>query len=74
LQQLLNNPLLMAVGGRMTPIALPVYRLIRRLNTENVERVSITPETRQRLQQQFMPEVGKLSSLLGRDLTYWCRD
>jgi hypothetical protein len=74
LQRLLNNPLLMAVGGRMTPIALPVYRLIRRLNTETVERSSITPETRQRLQQQFMPEVAKLSDLLGRDLTYWCRD
>ncbi len=31
-------------------------------------------KVRKRLQKQFAPEVKRLSKLLGRDLTHWCKD
>jgi hypothetical protein len=33
----------------------------------------MSQELRQQLQQEFLPGVERLSRLLGRDLTYWCR-
>ena len=32
------------------------------------------PDLYKCLQDEFLPEVESLSELLGRDLTYWCRD
>jgi hypothetical protein len=33
----------------------------------------MAPELRERLTEEFRPEVEKLSELLDRDLTYWSR-
>jgi Sulfotransferase domain len=35
---------------------------------------SMNQEMRQQLQQQFLPSVERLSQLIGRDLTHWCRE
>ena len=72
-QRVLNNPLLMTIGGRMPVLALPLYRAIRRVNTEHFKREPMDAALRRRLQQQFLPEMERLSALLGRDVTYWCR-
>jgi hypothetical protein len=47
---------------------------LRRLNTSPVARTALAPELRQRLNEEFAPEVERLSALLGRDLTGWSRD
>lgn len=46
---------------------------LRRLNTRYEPRSSLDPELRRRLQAEFASEVERLSVLLGRDLTPWCR-
>jgi hypothetical protein len=50
-------------------------RFIRRLryaNARHTQRSPLDPDTRQRLQAEFSPEVERLSELLGRDLMFWC--
>jgi len=46
---------------------------LKRWNTVYTERQPLTPATRHQLQIEFLPEVEKLSQLLDRDLTHWCR-
>ena len=36
-------------------------------------RTPMNPATRRALQQEFLPEIERLSELLGRDLIHWCR-
>jgi len=72
-QRMLNNRFLMAIGGRMPALALPIYRAIRRVNTEHFQRQPMSPALRRRLQQQFLPEMERLSEMVGRDVTHWCR-
>jgi hypothetical protein len=43
------------------------------LNSINEPRPPIEPELRDRLQKEFFPEIQRLSTLLHRDLTAWCR-
>jgi hypothetical protein len=45
-----------------------------RAYTEYKKRDSMKPETRQMLHELLLPEMERLSELLGRDLTYWCQD
>ena len=45
-----------------------------RLNEVPQQRAPIDAELRRRLQQHFRPEVERLSSLLQRDLTFWCNN
>ena len=45
---------------------------LRRLNTNFTPRPPMPEELRRRLQREFAPDVGRLSELLGRDLTHWC--
>lgn len=44
---------------------------LRKLNTQYISRQPLSPELRNRLQDEFAPEVKSLSELLGRDLTHW---
>ena len=74
LQRLLRNPRLVSLVAPIEPIVLPAYTLLRRLNVKRVPRSPLPPELRQRLQEEFVPEVRKLSDLLRRDLMHWCRD
>ena len=47
---------------------------LRKLNTAPATRQTIDTELRRRLDEEFAPEVERLSALLGRDLTGWSRD
>ncbi|MFO8090232.1 MAG: hypothetical protein R6U13_10380 [Desulfatiglandaceae bacterium] len=44
------------------------------LNTRVEKRPPMDPELRSKLQEEFRPEVERLSELLGRDLMYWVED
>lgn len=46
----------------------------KQFNTSFEVRPPMDPELRRRLRKRFEPEVEQLSSLLGRDLTHWCKD
>ena len=46
---------------------------IKHLNANYEPRPPLNPELKKKLQLEFLPEVERLSELLGRDLTYWCR-
>lgn len=43
------------------------------LNSKALPNTPIRPELRKWLQKEFLPEVERLSELLGRDLTHWCK-
>jgi hypothetical protein len=65
---------------RLAARALPSRRLrgaiarwIQWSNVEYRSREPLAPELRAQLQAEFVPEVERLSELLGRDLTSWCR-
>ena len=69
------------VGGssssplRLLPTALQKslrWRL-HRLNRVEDKRAPLAASTRTRLQELFRPDVERLSALLDRDFTYWCR-
>ena len=66
-------PLLRSLVLAVTP--LPVRdrttKGIRRLNQAPVP--TLDRELKRRLQAKFLPEVERLSTLLGRDVTHWCR-
>jgi hypothetical protein len=47
---------------------------LKKLNSVPAARQPPAPELRLRLDAEFAPEVGRLSALLGRDLTGWSRD
>jgi hypothetical protein len=46
---------------------------LKRLNTTHSNIPPLDPELRRYLQVEFTPDIEQLSSLLGRDLTLWCR-
>jgi hypothetical protein len=48
-------------------------RQLRQFNTRYEARSPMDPELRRQLQLEFIPEVERLSTLLGRDLSYWCQ-
>lgn len=48
-------------------------RRLRRLNTRHVPRPPLDESLRRALQDEFRPAVERLSALLNRDLTHWCR-
>jgi hypothetical protein len=62
-------------AGALIPgsIARRLRVAVQRLNTRHGVRPPMDPELRKRLQAEFLPEVERLSALLGRDLTSWCR-
>lgn len=67
-------PSLRKLGKPLTTQSLRhnVLKGLRRLNTKYEPRRPLAPELRQRLQAEFLPEIERLSNLLGRDLTHWC--
>jgi hypothetical protein len=67
-------PLLVRKLGRALTSAerrQKLFRTFRKLNTEHVPRQPLPPELRKQLQQEFAPDVERLSELLHRDLTHW---
>jgi hypothetical protein len=61
-----------AVLSRPTRAAL--LARLRRLNSRAAPRAPMPPELRRRLQVDVLPEVTRLSEMLERDLTHWCRE
>ncbi|MGH8522664.1 MAG: sulfotransferase domain-containing protein [Gammaproteobacteria bacterium] len=70
-----SNPLARSLARATVPRPLrhEVFQRLRQLNTKYVSRPAMDPELRVELQHTFHPEVQRLSELLGRDLTHWCR-
>jgi hypothetical protein len=50
-----------------------LFKKLERVNLKYEPRAPMAPELRERLTEEFRPEVEKLSELLDRDLTYWSR-
>ncbi len=68
------SPLGRVFSAIPTPIRTRVAGLLRTAYMVEKRPPPMDTELRQQLQQAFLPEVQRLSNLLGRDLTYWCRD
>ena len=77
LRDFLRDPPLVVrkIGKRLVPKPLrqQIMKGFWRLNIKYVPRPPMDPELRRQLQEEFKTEVEKLSELLGRDLTHWCR-
>jgi hypothetical protein len=71
LRRLMRNEALVSVGYRVRRISLPVFVAFKRWNARPVPRELLDPALKSRLQQQFKPEIERLSELLGRDLSAW---
>lgn len=50
-----------------------IKRAVKRLNTKYEPRRPVSVELRNSLKRDFLPEVERLSEILDRDLTGWCR-
>lgn len=78
LREFLHDPSPMArkIGKYLIPKSLrqQIIKGLQRINTKHVPRPPMDPELRRQLQEEFKPEVEKLSELLGRDLTYWVKE
>lgn len=72
-----DRPLIVRVLARIllpAPLRHRFVWALQRLNTRHVPAPLLRRELRKKLQTEFLPDVEKLSNLLGRDLTYWCRE
>jgi hypothetical protein len=56
------------------PARAAILARLRRLNSHAAPRAPVPPQLRRRLQADVLPEVTRLSGILGRDLTHWCRE
>lgn len=76
LREWLDNPpaTLRKIGGPLLPRSWRhgIFRQLRRLNTQHAPRQPLDENLRRQLQSEFLPDVERLSQLLGRDLTPWC--
>jgi len=59
----------------LTPpfIRRPISTMLHKWITVPLQKPPLDPVLRAELQREFLPDVEKLSTLLGRDLTHWCR-
>lgn len=76
IRDFLSNPpsWILKLGALILPISRPVYRMLRKLNTEPVQRPQINPATEQQLCSELQDEIQSLSRLIGRDLSHWCQN
>jgi Sulfotransferase domain len=78
LQRILVRPprAVHVIGRTLVPRGLRVQIRARLLNLNTVVRARppLDPELRRRLQREFEAKVERLSKLLGRDLSGWCRE
>ncbi len=73
-RNLISNSWVKRVAGFLLP-KVTYYSIgytVLRWNTK--ARPPMDKNFRKKLQKQFAPEVKRLSKLLGRDLTHWCKD
>lgn len=71
---LLRPPRVVRFGRRLLPHSMRhvLFHRIHNFNIVYEKRRSMSPELRERLQRDFLPDVEALSRLLNRDLTHWC--
>lgn len=78
LQRILVRPPrgLREIGRSLAPrwLGVRIRRDLLNLNTVVRPRPPMDPELRRRLQKEFEPEVERLSKLVGRDLSGWCKE
>ncbi len=55
-------------------VCYSIGQMLFRWNTSSKPRPPMEKHVRKRLQKQFEPEVERLSELLDRDLTHWCKE
>jgi hypothetical protein len=55
------------------PFRTDLRHAVQRLNIKYEPRAPMDPGLRRHLQAEFLPEIERLSELLGRDLSHWCR-
>jgi hypothetical protein len=78
LRRYLQNP--PSLAQRFAKLLIPtlvrqrILNGLMSLNTSHVQRSPMDANLRKHLQLEFMPEVKKLSELVGRDLTHWSRN
>jgi hypothetical protein len=73
-RNLIFRPSLLRTMARRVIPDVPRRKIIRtleRVNLKYEQRPPMNPELKQRLKEEFKPEVERLSKLLDRDLTYW---
>lgn len=51
-----------------------LYQTLKQLNSDERPRPPMDPDLRRCLQAHFLADVERLSDLLGRDLTHWCKE
>jgi len=77
LREFINKPpaSLSAVAHLLLPKATRrrVKAWLRAWNVESAKRETLDPALRDKLMADFEPEIERLSALLGRDLSHWCR-
>lgn len=71
IQGLRFGPLRAAVPAPLRSVGRVVFERLQAFNTEAVDRQSMGTELTHRLIGEFGPDVERLSSLIGRDLTGW---
>ena len=73
LQNFLRQPPkpLLEVGKRTLVISRPIFRAIRRLNQQPIDKVPLSPATREILQAEFRDDIVCLGELIERDLSAW---
>jgi hypothetical protein len=58
---------------RRFPIAHRLRAILLSANSQPAERTPMAPELRRQLTSELAPEISRLSDLIGRDLSAWCR-
>lgn len=77
IQNILNYPPDTArlIGRSLIPsqVRHTLYKSIKAFNTRYQPRIQMDSELKRSLKAEFAPEVEKLSKLLNRDLSHWCK-
>lgn len=78
LQRILVRPpwALQEIGRTLIPrwLQTRIRRELLNINTVVRERPPMEPELKRRLQKEFEPKLERLSKVLGRDLSGWCKE
>lgn len=71
LRRILSSKRLIQVGTRIPALALPIYRLLKVLNSTPTHWPMIPADLLDLLKAELRPDVEALSALVNRDLTHW---
>lgn len=61
------------LGYRVSMILRPAYFWLERSLSKKAKRPKVDPKLAVQLNKEFLPEVRKLSKIIGRDVTFWCK-